>query len=94
MLLIIMHLKHPGKIIKFCSENQSIDLFSSYPLILCIELQCNVSQQERVAQLLIEIFNEKIYLDHLINESDNLSNEYRPLPSPNDLRGKIIIKVK
>jgi len=66
----------------------------SYPLILSIELQCTVSQQERVAQLLIEIFNEKLYLDHLVNDINAVSNEYRSLPSPNDLRGKIIIKVK
>jgi hypothetical protein len=73
--------------------NISISNFS-YPLILCIELQCSVSQQERVAQLLIEIFGEKIFLDHLTNEINISSNEYRALPSPNDLRGKIIIKVK
>ncbi len=66
----------------------------SYPLILCIELQCSVSQQERLAQLLIEIFAEKIYLDHSITDAHNDSNEYRSLPSPNDLRGKVILKVK
>src|SRR3982751_6541165 len=91
--LIIMHLKHQGK-----SNINSIKIYFfvvlSYPLILCIELQCAVSQQERVAQLLIEIFGEKIYLDHLIIESNNVLNEYRSLPSPNDLRGKIILKVK
>jgi hypothetical protein len=59
-----------------------------------MELQCTVSQQERVAQLLVEIFNGKIYLDHLTIEKNMLSNEYRSLPSPNDLRGKILIKVK
>ncbi|CAF1030977.1 unnamed protein product [Adineta ricciae] len=67
---------------------------SSYPLILCIELQCAVSQQERLAQLLIEIFGDKIFLDHLTTNVNSISNEYRPLPSPNDLRGKIIIKGK
>ena len=61
---------------------------------MCIELQCSVNQQERVAQLLIEIFGEKIFLDHLITDTNITSNEYRSLPSPNDLRGKIIIKVK
>lgn len=66
----------------------------SYPLILCIELQCSVSQQERLAQLLIEIFAEKLYLDHLVVDADGGSNDYRSLPSPNDLRGKVIIKVK
>jgi hypothetical protein len=61
-----------------------------------MELQCNISQQERVAQLLIEIFGEKLCLNYdlLSTDMDINSNEYRPLPSPNDLRGKIIIKVK
>jgi len=66
---------------------------NSYPLILSVELQCSLSQQERVAQLLIEIFNDKLYIDHTINYVNANSNEYRPLPSPNDLRGKILIKV-
>lgn len=62
-------------------------------MILCIELQCCVTQQERLAQLLIEIFGEKLYLDQVIDENSLTSNEYRSLPSPNDLRGKVIIKV-
>ncbi|CAF0929758.1 unnamed protein product [Rotaria sordida] len=69
---------------------------TNYPLILCMEIQCSINQQERVAQLLIEIFGEKILFDHLslsVNMDIN-SNKYRPLPSPNDLCGKIIIKSK
>ena len=66
----------------------------SYPLILCFELQCNTSQQDRLAQLLIEIFGDKLSLDHLLPESNIFSTEYRALPSPNDLRGKIIVKVE
>ena len=66
----------------------------SYPLILCFELQCNTSQQERLAQLLIEIFGDKLSLDHLLPEFNVFANEYRSLPSPNDLRGKILIKVE
>lgn len=72
----------------------SLSRHFSYPLILCFELQCNTSQQERLAQLLIEIFGDKLSLDHLLPEFNVFSNEYRSLPSPNDLRGKIIIKVE
>ena len=68
--------------------------YFSYPLILCIEVQCNVSQQERLAQTLIETFGDKLSLDHILSEYDTFSNEYRSLPSPNDLRGKILIKVR
>ncbi len=82
-----------SRLIKSNKKSNQIFVFS-YPLILCLELQCSVSQQERLAQLLIETFGEKIYLDHLTIETEVLSNEYRSLPSPNDLRGKIIIKVK
>jgi len=57
-----------------------------------MEIQCSLSQQERIAQLLIEIFGEKISLDNILLPNDK--NKYRTLPSPNDLRGKIIIKVK
>jgi hypothetical protein len=57
-----------------------------------MELQCNIGQQERVAQLLIETFGDKLYRDNLFVSSD--MNKYHILPSPNDLRGKIIIKVE
>ncbi len=69
---------------------------SSYPLILCMEIQCSLNQQERIAQLLIAIFGEKLYLDNhsLSTDRNIISNKYQTLPSPNDLRGKIIIKVK
>lgn len=88
-----MLLKHQGNIqTRKMFQNSSVD-YSSYPLILCIELQCGVSQQERLAQLLIEIFGDKLYLDQVIGDANLASNEYRPLLSPNDLRGKVIIKV-
>jgi hypothetical protein len=92
--LIITRLKRQGKLISNNRIILFINLFFSYPLILSIELQCSLSQQERLAQLLIDIFGEKIFLDHLINDTNMVSTEYRSLPSPNDLRGKIIIKVK
>lgn len=63
-------------------------------MILCIEVQCSVAQQERLAQLLVETFGDKLNLDHLQIEFDNSTNEYRSLPTPNDLRGKILIKVR
>ncbi len=56
-----------------------------------MEIQCNINQQERIAQLLMEIFGEKL---SLVTDRNINSNKFRTLPSPNDLRGKIIIKVK
>lgn len=52
-----------------------------------MELHCCINQQERVAQLLIEIFGEKLYV------SNSLSSNDENLPSPNALRGRVIIKV-
>jgi hypothetical protein len=53
-----------------------------------MELQCCISQQERVAHLLIETFGDKLYVGNRSSSVDEC------LPSPNDLRGKIIIKVR
>ncbi len=55
-----------------------------------MEIQCSINQQERIAQLLMEIFGEKLLL---FTDRNLSSNQPRTLPSPNDLRGKIIIKV-
>ncbi|CAF1682214.1 unnamed protein product [Rotaria magnacalcarata] len=69
---------------------------TDYPLILCIEIQCSISQQELVAQLLVEKFGEKLFLHYILLTKDinTNSDKNRSLPSPNDLRGKIIIKSK
>jgi hypothetical protein len=56
-----------------------------------MEIQCSITQQERIAQLLMEIFGEKL---SILTDRDISSSKTRTLPSPNDLRGKIIIKVK
>ena len=88
-----MHLKHRGTRTPLRTSPSILLLFVSYPLILSVELQCSVSQQERLAQLLIEIFGNKISLDHHASDAQLSPTDYRPLPSPNDLRGKIIIKV-
>lgn len=60
----------------------------SFPLILSMEMQCSLTQQERIAQLLSDIFGEKLFL----HTAEDVKQE-KGLPSPNDLRGKIIIKV-
>ncbi|CAF1344581.1 unnamed protein product, partial [Adineta ricciae] len=70
-----------------CINNYAFET-SNYPLILCMELHCCINQQERVAQLLIETFGEKLFV------SGSLSSNDANLPSPNALRGRIIIKSK
>ncbi|XP_019116417.2 1-phosphatidylinositol 4,5-bisphosphate phosphodiesterase zeta-1 isoform X1 [Larimichthys crocea] len=61
---------------------------SAYPVILSLENHCSKEQQEVMAQYLISILGENLLrtpLDHLTTGD---------LPSPNDLKYKILIKNK
>lgn len=62
-------------------------LFSSYPVILSIENHCSVPQQKKMAQYLIEILGDKLDLANV--KADAAGR----LPSPETLRGKILVKV-
>lgn len=59
-----------------------------YPIILSIENHCTIQQQKKIAQYLREIFGDKL------DVGDVLSGESKTLPSPNKLKGKILIKVR
>ncbi|XP_029026990.1 1-phosphatidylinositol 4,5-bisphosphate phosphodiesterase eta-1 isoform X2 [Betta splendens] len=59
-----------------------------YPVILSIENHCNILQQKKIAQYLRDIFGDKL------DVGDALSRDYKTLPSPNSLQGKILIKGK
>uniref|UniRef100_A0AAR2IXZ9 Phosphoinositide phospholipase C n=1 Tax=Pygocentrus nattereri TaxID=42514 RepID=A0AAR2IXZ9_PYGNA len=59
-----------------------------YPVILSIENHCSVPQQKKMAQYLVEILGEKLDL------SSVRANESGLLPSPDALKGKILIKGK
>ncbi|XP_058243870.1 1-phosphatidylinositol 4,5-bisphosphate phosphodiesterase eta-1 isoform X1 [Hemibagrus wyckioides] len=61
---------------------------NEYPVILSIENHCSVQQQKKIAQHLKEIFKEKLDL------GDILTKDSKQLPSPNSLKGKILIKGK
>jgi len=60
---------------------------SEYPVILSIENHCNVEQQKTMARYLREIFAESLYLEPLPDDCSSL-------PSPQQLKGKIIVKNK
>ncbi|CAF2924330.1 unnamed protein product [Rotaria sp. Silwood2] len=64
---------------------------TSYPLILSIENLCGPKAQAKMAQYFVDIFGE-----HLITEplKTHPCEENYPLPSPNDLKYKILIKNK
>ncbi|XP_061565105.1 1-phosphatidylinositol 4,5-bisphosphate phosphodiesterase delta-3-A-like [Cololabis saira] len=61
---------------------------SPYPLILSLENHCSLQQQEVLARHLRSVLGEKLLLEPL-EEQDS-----RWLPSPQDLKGKILIKGK
>uniref|UniRef100_A0A8C5EMU1 Phosphoinositide phospholipase C n=1 Tax=Gouania willdenowi TaxID=441366 RepID=A0A8C5EMU1_GOUWI len=61
---------------------------SAYPVILSLENHCSQKQQEVIARLLISILGGKLLTTSLTHSST------RVLPSPNDLKYKILIKNK
>jgi phosphatidylinositol phospholipase C delta len=60
---------------------------SEYPLIISLEVHCNPEQQAIMAEVMRTVFGEKLIQQPL----DELSET---LPSPEDLKCKILIKVK
>ncbi|XP_056627861.1 1-phosphatidylinositol 4,5-bisphosphate phosphodiesterase delta-3-A [Triplophysa dalaica] len=61
---------------------------SPYPLILSLENHCSVEQQTIMAQQLRSILRDKLLTKPLNDKS------LKCLPSPEDLKGKILIKAK
>ncbi|XP_072264101.1 1-phosphatidylinositol 4,5-bisphosphate phosphodiesterase eta-1 isoform X3 [Pyxicephalus adspersus] len=61
---------------------------NDYPVILSIENHCNIQQQRKIAQYLKEIFGDKLDL------SSVPFGENKQLPSPQSLKGKILVKGK
>lgn len=64
---------------------------SPYPVILSIENRCSLQQQVKMAQIFISVLGEKLVKSYLF-ESDFEENPL--LPSPNQLKYKILIKNK
>ncbi|KAM4688613.1 inactive phospholipase C-like protein 2 [Discoglossus pictus] len=60
---------------------------SEYPLILCLENHCSIKQQKVMVQHMKKILGEKLY-----TICPNSEETY--LPSPDALKGKILIKAK
>lgn len=61
---------------------------NDYPVILSIENHCSVPQQKKMAQYLIEILGDKLDVFNI------KADESGQLPSPEALRGKILVKGK
>nr|XP_055029923.1 1-phosphatidylinositol 4,5-bisphosphate phosphodiesterase eta-1 isoform X1 [Misgurnus anguillicaudatus] len=61
---------------------------NEFPVILSIENHCNIQQQKKIAEHLKEIFGDKL------DVAEALNKDPKQLPSPNCLKGKILIKGK
>ncbi|XP_026711056.1 1-phosphatidylinositol 4,5-bisphosphate phosphodiesterase eta-1 isoform X8 [Athene cunicularia] len=61
---------------------------NEFPVILSIENHCSIQQQKKIAQYLKEIFGDKLDLSSVV------TGDSRQLPSPQDLKGKILVKGK
>ncbi|XP_076030317.1 1-phosphatidylinositol 4,5-bisphosphate phosphodiesterase epsilon-1-like isoform X2 [Oratosquilla oratoria] len=71
--------------------NQSAFVTSPYPVVLSIENHCSVPQQARMANIFLTVFGESLVTKFLF-EAD--FSEEPHLPSPNQLKYRIIIKNK
>ncbi|XP_010141795.1 PREDICTED: 1-phosphatidylinositol 4,5-bisphosphate phosphodiesterase eta-1 [Buceros rhinoceros silvestris] len=61
---------------------------NEFPVILSIENHCSIQQQKKIAQYLKEIFGDKLDL------SSVATGDSRQLPSPQNLKGKVLVKGK
>ena len=60
---------------------------SPYPLIISLEVHCNPEQQRKMIQTMTDVFSDKLLLQPL-------SDSNARLPSPEELKHKILVKVK
>lgn len=60
---------------------------SPYPLIISLEVHCNPEQQETMVDLMKKHFGDMLVLQPITNNTTSL-------PSPEELKNKILIKVK
>ncbi|KAI2643196.1 phosphatidylinositol-specific phospholipase C [Xylaria nigripes] len=60
---------------------------SKFPLFVSLEVHCNAAQQEIMAETIKEIFGSRLVTEPLDPSADKL-------PSPSDLKERVLIKVK
>ncbi|XP_074046893.1 1-phosphatidylinositol 4,5-bisphosphate phosphodiesterase eta-1 isoform X3 [Macrotis lagotis] len=68
--------------------NKTAFVKNEFPVILSIENHCSIQQQKKIARYLKEIFGDKLDLAS-IDTGDS-----KQLPSPQSLKGKILVKGK
>ncbi|KAJ6669428.1 hypothetical protein lerEdw1_008237 [Lerista edwardsae] len=68
--------------------NKNAFVKNEFPIILSIENHCSIQQQKKIAQYLKEIFSDKLDLTSVSG------GDSKQLPSPQSLKGKILVKGK
>uniref|UniRef100_A0A669BE95 Phosphoinositide phospholipase C n=1 Tax=Oreochromis niloticus TaxID=8128 RepID=A0A669BE95_ORENI len=66
--------------------NEHAFVTSEFPVILSIEEHCPIDQQRQMARIFREVFGDKLLIDPV----EHLAEQ---LPSPTQMKGKIILKV-
>ncbi|KAF7325855.1 Phosphoinositide phospholipase C [Mycena kentingensis (nom. inval.)] len=64
---------------------------SPYPLILSLEIHCSAAQQDLVAEIMVEVFGEKLVSSRLPGRDEG---GIMALPSPEELRERVLLKTK
>ncbi|XP_067090255.1 1-phosphatidylinositol 4,5-bisphosphate phosphodiesterase gamma-2 [Osmerus mordax] len=67
--------------------NEHAFVTSEYPVILSIEEHCSIEQQRQMARIFREVFQDKLLTEPVEHMAEQL-------PSPTQLKGKIILKHK
>jgi len=71
----------------YCSVIKCSFLLSSFPIILSIENHCTIPQQRNMAAAFRDVFGDMLL-------TDPIDANATVLPSPNQLKRKIILKVR
>lgn len=71
--------------------NEKAFIASPYPVILSVENHCSLQQQAKMAQLFVSVFGDKLVTKFLF---DTDYSDEPTLPTPNQLKYKILIKNK
>jgi hypothetical protein len=75
---------------------------SPYPIIISAEVHCSIGQQDLIAAIMMEVFGEKLIRMPMEGENEKEGSEgllmankieVEELPSPEQLKGKILLKV-
>ena len=62
---------------------------SPYPIILSLEMHCSPEQQEVLADICVDVLGDRLLMPHMYEGAPPPA-----LPSPEALRGKVLVKAK